>query len=117
MPGREGGHEARPRFRAATPRRACLTLGLADPLSGFAPPHRDHLDPRFGTAREVQVQFVCDFTWKDLRTGQILIKERDFRVTSTFIPPGPYREDFFLGSEDVVNLLSERIVEKFAQPW
>ena len=74
-------------------------------------------DPRFGTAREVQVQFVCDFTWKDLRTGRILIEQKNFRVTSTFIPPAPYREDFYLGSEDVVNLLSERVVEKFAQPW
>ena len=74
-------------------------------------------DPRFGTAREIQARFIVDFTWKDLRTGQILVDREDFRVVSTYIPPAPFREDFFLGSEDAVNKLARRVVEQFAQPW
>ena len=76
-----------------------------------------NFDPRFGTPREVQIQFICDFTWKDLRTGQILAQRKDYRVSSTYIPPSPFREDFYLGSEDAVNLLARRIVENLANPW
>ncbi len=74
-------------------------------------------DPRFGTAREIQLRFLVDFTWKYLRTGQILVSRKNYRVASTYIPPGPYREDFYLGSEDAVNKLAQRIVEHLAQPW
>ncbi len=74
-------------------------------------------DPRDGRAREIQVRFHVDFTWKDQRTGQILVERKDFRVASTYIPPCPMSETFFHGSEDAVNILARRIVEEFAQPW
>lgn len=74
-------------------------------------------DPRSGTAREIQMRMLIEFTWKDLRNGQVLAETKDLRVSGTYIPPDPFNEDFFLGSEDTVNRAAQLIVEKMAQPW
>jgi len=74
-------------------------------------------DPRTGTAREIQVLMTVDFTWTDLRTGEILVRKKNFRAAAEYIPPAPYSEDFFAGSEDVLNKLARRIVEQLAEPW
>jgi len=74
-------------------------------------------DPRTGTAREIQIRFVCDFTWKDLRTGQVLVAREDFKVATEYVPESPLSEDFFQGSEDAANKLARRVVEHFARPW
>ena len=74
-------------------------------------------DPRTRQAREIQARFLVDFTWKDLRTGEVLVERKKFPVTTEYIPPCPFGEDFFLGSEDAVNKLAQRIVEQLAEPW
>jgi hypothetical protein len=75
-------------------------------------------DPRTGTAREIQVRLIVDFTWQDLRgPGKVLVERKNFRVAADYIPPCPFGEDFFLGSEDAINKLARRIVEQLAQPW
>ncbi len=74
-------------------------------------------DTRTGEARELQVSITVDFTWKDLRSGELLVEKRRFPVTAEYIPAGPFNEDFFLGSEDVLNRLAQRIVEQLAAPW
>ncbi len=74
-------------------------------------------DPRMGRAREIQLRLIADFTWKDLRSGEILVDRKDFRVATTYIPEAPLSEDFFLGSEDAVNKLARRVIEQMKQPW
>lgn len=75
-------------------------------------------DTRTGGMREAEVRLSLDFTWKDLRgEGKVLVEQKDFRVAANFIPPEPFSEDFFLGSEDAINRLSQLIVEELARPW
>ncbi len=71
-----------------------------------------------GRAREYLVQLSVDLLWKDLRgDGRILMEREDFRVKAEYIPTGPFFEDFFMGSEDAVNRMAQRIVEQLARPW
>ena len=74
--------------------------------------------PDTGRAREIQMRIIVDFTWKDLRgEGKVLVERKNFRVAAEYIPPDPFNEDFFLGSEDAFNKMARRIVGQLAQPW
>jgi len=76
------------------------------------------IDTRTGRPREVQVRLNVDFTWKDLRgAGRIYVQRKNFRVAAEYLPAEPLSEDFFLGSEDALNKLAQRIVEQLAEPW
>jgi len=74
-------------------------------------------DPRTGTAREIQLRLIVDFTWKDLRTGKNLREEKNYPVAADYIPTEPFREDFFQGSTDALDKLAQRIVEQLAEDW
>jgi hypothetical protein len=75
-------------------------------------------DPRNGQAREIEVRVRVSFTWKDLRDGRILAQEknRDFIVSSTYIPESPFNEDFFQGSQDAFDKVAVRITEYMYKP-
>jgi len=97
------------RSRADTLLEGTLRWARIRPLS---------FDPRTGMAREVQVRLCVDFIWKDLREpGKVFAERKNFRVAADYIPQCPFSEDFFLGSEDAINKLGQRIVEQLAQPW
>lgn len=72
-------------------------------------------DTTEGRPREYQVRVSVDLVWKDLRgDGRIRMERKDFRVAATYLPSKPFREDFFMGSEDAANRMAERIVEQLA---
>jgi len=73
---------------------------------------------RMGRPREYQVRLSVDLVWKDLRgEGRIRMERKDFRVAATYLLARPFREDFFMGSEDAANRLAQRIVEQLADSW
>jgi len=74
-------------------------------------------NPDTGLAREMEMTITVSFTWTDLRSGKVLLERSNFRVAGTYIPPAPLGEDFFQGSEDVVNELARRIVEQMEADW
>ena len=74
-------------------------------------------NPDTGMAREKEITLTVSFTWTDLRSGKVLAKRGNFRQAGTYIPLDPLGEDFFQGSEDVVNKLAVRIVEQMAAEW
>jgi len=74
-------------------------------------------NPNTGDPREMEITFVVSFTWKDLRTRKVRTEKTDFRVTDTYIPAEPIGEDFFQGSESLINRLARRIVEKMQESW
>ncbi len=74
-------------------------------------------NPLTGNAREIELRLTVDFTWKDLRTGKILAQKKNFRATSTFIPPEPFDETMFLATEDALGRLALKIVEQMGAPW
>jgi len=74
-------------------------------------------NPRLGTPRDLQIRIVVRFTWTDLRTGEILVEQNNFRAAGVYYPTEPLDEDFFLGSADAIDLLAGRVVEKMEKPW
>ena len=74
-------------------------------------------NPDTGRSREMEVTLTVSFTWTDLRSGKVLAQRRDLRQAGTYIPPVPFGEDFFQGSEDVVDKLARRIVEHMEADW
>ena len=74
-------------------------------------------NPETGLPREKEITFHLSFTWKDLRSGKVLVEHTNFRVADTYIPDQPFREGFFQGSESVINRLARRIVEEMEADW
>jgi len=75
------------------------------------------INPDDGLPREIEVMLEVSFRWTDLRTGKVLRERKGFRVAGTYVPSGPFREDFFHGSEDTINRLARRIVEQMQADW
>jgi len=61
--------------------------------------------------------FLIDvnFTWKDLRTGQIYTERRGFEQSAPYYPT--LGEDQTAGSQDNIEKLALAIVEELAAPW
>jgi hypothetical protein len=74
-------------------------------------------DSNTGLARELELTMVVSFTWTDLRSGKILVEKKDFKISGDYTRIEPLEEDFFQGSEQVINRLAERIVETMEAPW
>ena len=77
------------------------------------------IDPNTGRTREQEVILTVSFRWSDLRTGELLLdKERKMiRAPGVYIPPAPFGEDFFQGSEEAINKAARRIVETLESDW
>ncbi|MCD6303667.1 MAG: hypothetical protein J7M21_01750 [Planctomycetes bacterium] len=74
-------------------------------------------NPDTGLPREKEITLTVSFTWTDLRNGKVLVRRRNFRESAAYIPPAPLGEDFFQGSEDVINRLARRIVQQMEADW
>jgi len=74
-------------------------------------------NPDSGDPREMEVVIVLSFAWRDLKTGKVLVDEPNLRVTGTYIPESPLSEDFFQGSQDVIEKASRRVVEHMEADW
>lgn len=74
-------------------------------------------NPDTGTPREIAVTFYVSFTWEDLRSGKVLVKKTKFAVSDVYLPPSPFNEGFFLGSEALMERLARRIVETMEADW
>jgi hypothetical protein len=74
-------------------------------------------NPDTGQPRELQVVFTVSFTWEDLRTGKEIVSRKDFQVADVYLPGAPFEEDFFRGSESLMDELARRIVETLEDQW
>jgi hypothetical protein len=69
-----------------------------------------------GQPREMQAEFAVSFIWKD-RRGNVLAKRDNLRVSGSYVTEAPYREDFFQGSEDIINKIAMLVVEHMESEW
>jgi hypothetical protein len=58
---------------------------------------------------------IVNFTWKDLRTGRILVDRRGFSQHAPYYPT--LGEDPYVGAQDNIEKLSIAIVEELQAPW
>ena len=73
-------------------------------------------NPDTGLPREIEINMYISMRWTDLRSGDVLV-DRKFNVSATYLPGKPFNEDYFLGSEDVINRLAAQIVEQMEKPY
>jgi len=66
-------------------------------------------------SREQAITMVVSYRWKDMRTGKMLVQKEQFTQTAEYVPPA--RQDFYQGSENVVNKLARRMVESLETAW
>lgn len=69
-------------------------------------------NPDTGHPRDQEILMVLSFTWKDLRSGRTLRDVQNFRVAADYIPDVSLSEDFFQGSEDLINKAARLIVQQ-----
>lgn len=74
-------------------------------------------NPDTGRPQSMEIRLTVSFVWKDLRSGKILARKDRYKVVGVYIPPSPFDEDFFQGSEDVINQLARRVVEHMESEW
>jgi hypothetical protein len=96
------------RARADTEITGTIDLIIQQPLS---------INPDTGVPREMSVTMVVSFKWTDLRDGKVILERSNFRVSATYLPSEPFSEDFFWGSEDLINRLAARVVEQMEIPF
>jgi hypothetical protein len=65
--------------------------------------------------QEQSITMRVNFTWKNLRTGQMLVERRDFEQKATFFPT--LGEGTFIGSQDAVERLALGIVNELQADW
>jgi hypothetical protein len=65
--------------------------------------------------QEQIVGLVVNFTWKDLRTGKILVERRNFQAAATYYPT--LGEDRFVGRQEATERLALAIVQELQSDW
>ncbi len=74
-------------------------------------------NPDTGMPREKEITLVLSLRWTDLRTGRVRMEVDNFRIADSYIPDTAFREDFFDGTEAVINRAARRIVEQMEKQW
>jgi hypothetical protein len=68
-----------------------------------------------GTPQEQLASVVVNFTWKDLRTGKILVQRKNFEQTASYYPT--LGEGEFIGEQDAADHLAAGIVHEMESAW
>jgi lipopolysaccharide assembly LptE-like protein len=72
-------------------------------------------DPNSAIPQEQLLGLTIDFTWKDLRTGRILVERRGFEQTATYYPT--LGEGRFTGRQGAIEKLALAIVQELQADW
>jgi hypothetical protein len=73
------------------------------------------LSPFTATPQEQEYSIVVDFTWKDIRTGKILVSRQGFEQATTYFPN--LGEGQYVAAQSSVERLALGIVNEMEGPW
>jgi hypothetical protein len=73
------------------------------------------LSPFTATPQEQEYSIMVNFTWKDLRTGKILMSRQGFEQATTYFPM--LGEGQNIAAQDAVEKLALGIVNEMEGPW
>lgn len=73
------------------------------------------INPYTNLPQEQQYSITVNFTWKDLRTGQILVQRKSFGQKASYYPT--LGESPSMGSQDAVEQLAMGIVGEMQADW
>ena len=104
--------EAHTPYRAA-PRETADTLLTGEIIDVQV--HNVSRSPFNALPQEQLLLINVNFTWKDLRTGQLYTERRGFQQSAPYYPT--LGEDQTAGTQDSVEKLARAIVEELQAPW
>lgn len=99
-------YKVMPRERADTILEGEIVSATVNPMSH---------DRRTNLPQEQLLLLRVNFTWKDLRTGRILVQQKDFEQATTYYPT--LGEGQFVGTQHAVDNLAVGIVQALASDW
>lgn len=70
-----------------------------------------------GMVQELSLEVVCDFTWKDNRSGKVLVAQRNFMAARSFVPANGVGERIEIGEDAAVQQLARDIVAEMRSGW
>ncbi len=70
-----------------------------------------------GLVEDVALMMRVDFDWRDARTGEFIVRRREFTATEAFVPARPSGERLELGQQAVVQELARAIVSEMRSSW
>ena len=73
--------------------------------------------PRTGLSEEVLYIVTIDYTWRDLRTDELLLERQSFDGSGLFVPSRPTGEPIELGEFAAVQQLARGIVWTMQADW
>lgn len=68
-----------------------------------------------GLPLEMEMQILVDFTWRNLRTGQVMADRKGLAVVGRYVPPAG--ETLSAGQHEAIEKLASRIVGEMAGQW
>jgi Lipopolysaccharide-assembly len=68
-----------------------------------------------GVPQEQMTSVVVNFTWKDLRSGQILVQKKEFSQSAVYYPT--LAEGEFVGTQSAAEKLAAGIVHEMEAAW
>jgi hypothetical protein len=68
-----------------------------------------------GTPQEEMATVVVNFTWKDLRSGKILVEKKNFEQAAVYYPT--LAEGEFVGTQSAAEKLAAGIVHEMEAAW
>lgn len=107
-------------IEARTPYKVTSVSGADTILTGrIRTIERDQLSKSrlTGLSEEVTVSVTIDLNWRDLRTGESLLKLDSFTASSLFVPSNPTAEPIELAEFGVVQRLARDIVSEMRTNW
>lgn len=72
---------------------------------------------RGGVPQELEITIAVDFTWKDLRTGQVIRERRNFESVARYVPTSPVGQPYEIAQHLAVERLAEDIVSTMQADW
>jgi hypothetical protein len=77
--------------------------------------HTVSSESRSAVPQEQLYVITCNFIWKDLRSGRVLVDRKNFEQTATYYPT--LGESQWVGSQQGVEQLAQGIVEELQADW
>ena len=87
---------------------------LANPAGGQVA-RLQAVDPQTALPREQEFDVQVSFTWKNLRTGRIMVQRKNFDEKASYFPT--LGEDPTAGSQDAMEKLALSIVQELQADW
>jgi len=72
---------------------------------------------RTGLTEEGVVSLTVDFEWRDLRTGQAIVRRQSFTASGLFLPSQGAGEPIEIGRYAAIQALARDIVTELRSPW